>query len=267
MRFADRIAVGQLDELARQDTPAHRLDARAKCVVTLAFLVAVMSFPRHAIAPLMPFLFYPVALIALGRIPPGLILRKLLAAAPFAALVGLFNPMFDRRPVTLWNAWEVAEGWISFASLLLRFGLTVSAALALVACTGMHRLGAAMERLGLPRIFAVQLLFLYRYLFAISDQAATMSRAVELRAGGRSPGLRVYGALLGHLLLRSLDRAERIHRAMMARGFDGVLRVAGPMTFRRADALFCVGSLAFFAAARTWNLAGGLGHLLLGGAP
>jgi len=257
--------VGRLDELARMDTPAHRLDARAKAVVTLAFIGVVMSFPRYDVAALTPFLLYPAALIGAGRIPPRFILRKILLAAPFALFVGMLNPFLDRQPIAAVGPLVITGGWFSFASILLRFVLTVSAALALVACTGMYRLGAGLEQLGVPRVFVSQLLFLYRYLFVVAAEGATMVRAVALRsAGSRSLPLRVYGSLVGHLLLRSMDRAERIHRAMAARGFNGEIRVLRASSFRWTDWAFVIGWLAFFAAARAWNLAEGLGRLVTG---
>jgi cobalt/nickel transport system permease protein len=111
--------------------------------------------------------------------------------------------------------------------------LTVGAALILVACTGMYRLGAGLERLGVPQLFVTQLLFLYRYLFVVADEGSRMVRSVRLRsAGAEGLSLRVYGSLVGHLLLRSMDRAERVHRAMVARGFDGEVRTLEPGRFR-----------------------------------
>jgi len=260
MGVADWIDLGQMDELGRMDTPVHRIDARAKASVTLAFIVVVMSFPRYEVSALMPFLFYPVALVSLGRIPGRHIVRKILVAAPFALAVGAFNPFFDRQPH---GALGVPGGWLSFASILLRFLLTVWAALALVACTGMNRLGAGLGRLGVPRVFVVQLLFLYRYLFVVSDEGGKMLRSVEMRAErGRPLRLRAYGPLLGTLLLRSMDRAERVYRAMAARGFEGEIRELERPSFHFEDTLFVVGWLTFFIAARVWNLADGLGLLL-----
>jgi cobalt/nickel transport system permease protein len=256
--------IGEMDALARMDSPVHRLDARAKALVTIVFIGVVISFPRYALSALTPFLLYPVALVALGRIPVGFLARKILLAAPFALFIGIFNPLLDRTPVTTVGAVAISGGWISFGSIMLRFLLTVGAALALVACTGMNRLGAAMERLGVPRVFVVQLLFLYRYLFLVSDQAGKMKRSAEVRSHGRPLPLRVYGAMIGHLLLRSMDRAERVYRAMVARGFDGEVRILRPSAFGWPEAGFVAGCLLFFVAARLWNLADLLGCLLTG---
>jgi len=244
-----------MDELGRLDSPVHRLDAGAKALVTMAFIVVVMSYDRYAVSALMPLALFPTFMISRGRLPAWNLARKIAVAAPFALLVGLFNPWLDRAPLDV-GPWTIAGGWISLLSILIRFMLTVSAALALVACTGMYRLGGGLERLGVPRIFVTQLLMLYRYLFVVADEGARMMRSVRLRAAdGNALSLPVYGSLVGHLLLRSMDRAERVHRAMRARGFDGEVRTLERPRLGAADALFVVGWLLFFLAARRWNLA------------
>ena len=130
----------------------------------------------------------------------------------------------------------------------------------------MYDLCAGLERLGVPRIFVTQLLFMYRYLFVVVDEGLTMMRAVSLRSTnvGRLR-FRVYGTLVGHLLLRSLDRAERVYRAMVARGFDGTISMPHGNGYRSIDAVFALGWLAFFVVARAYNLADGLGLLLTEG--
>ncbi len=261
------IEVSRMDELGRQDTPVHRLDARVKTVTTLLFIVFVMSFSRDEVSALTPFFLYPVTLMFLGQIPPRSLFRKLLVAAPFAVAVGIFNPLLDHRTVAVIGATPVSGGWFSFASIMLRFVLTVSAALVLVACTGMHRLCAGLERMGVPRVFAVQLLFLYRYLFIIADEGSRMLRSIELRSTGtKKVRFRVYVSLVGHLLLRSMARADRVYRSMLARGFDGQVRVLRPAPLRWADPAFLFGWTAFFVVARTWNLADMLGGLFMKGA-
>lgn len=265
MGTAGWIELGQMDELGRMDTPVHRLDARAKAVVTLAFIATVVSFGRYEVSALTPFLLYPVFLLSWGHIPLRPIVRKLLVAAPFALLIGIFNPLIDRQPAAVVGSWVISGGWLSLASILLRFVLTVGAALALVACTGLYRLGAGLEQLGCPRVFVVQLLFLYRYLFVLVEEGSTVMRGVELRSGGHPVRLAVYGSLVGHLLLRSLGRAERVYRAMVARGFDGEIRMLQQAAFRLRDGVFVCGWLAYCAACRIWNPAEAMGRFLAGG--
>ena len=264
MGLGQWIEVGRMDELGRMDTSMHRIDARIKAITTISFIVIAMSFPRNEVSALMPFLFYPLALITFGRIPLGLILRKILIAAPFALFIGIFNPFFDRQPVVAIGPFVISGGWLSFASIMLRFTLTVGAVLTLVACTGMYRLCAALERIGLPRVFVVQLLLLYRYLFVISEDGARMMRSLELRSYGLGTiHLRVYGSLVGHFLLRSMARAERVYRAMLSRGFCGEITIMQRTALRPMDWAFLIGWTAFFVMARRWNLADCIGGLLI----
>ncbi len=257
--------VGSMDELGRMDSPMHRLDARAKALVTMVFIVVVMSYDRYAVSALTPLALFPAVLLAIARLPLRNVARKVAVAAPFAILVGLFNPWLDREPVLSVGSCVITGGWLSFTSILLRFLLTVSAALILVACTGMYRLGAGLEQLGVPRVFVTQLLMLHRYLFVVADEGARMVRSVRVRAPGAAAlTLRVYGSLVGHLLLRSLDRADRVHRAMVARGFCGEVRTLEPARFRINDVWFVLGWLTFFALARAYNLSGLLGRVWSG---
>lgn len=263
LRFGQYIEVGRMDDLGRMDSPIHRLDARAKILATAAFVLVVMSFPRYEVSGLMPLFAYPFAMIAAGNIPAGYLFKKVAVASPFALFVGMFNPLLDSHPIGMIGPVAVSGGWYSFASIMVRFTLTVSAALALVACTGIHRLCAGLERLGLPSPFVVQLLFLYRYFFVIGDEGLRMLRAVEMRSAGPRPlKFQTYGLLIGHLLVRSMDRAQRIYRSMVSRGFDGEVRLLRHEAPGWKDLAFACGWTGLFACARTWDLADLVGRWL-----
>ncbi len=256
--------IGALDSLAAQDTPVHRLDPRAKLIATMAFVVTAVSFPKREVAELMPLFLFPVALLAVGRVPFGLIGRYLLMASPFAVMVGIFNPLLDREVVAHWGGLAVTGGWLSFLSILLRFALTVGAALTLLACTGYVGVCAGMGRLGAPRALVTQFLLLYRYIFVLADEGARTVRAHALRSdSGRPATVRVWGSMAGHLLLRAHDRGLRVHSAMLARGFDGSIQPLRCLRWAWADTAFLVGSLAFFALVRFGHLSELLGRCAL----
>jgi len=258
--------LGHTDRLANQDTPIHQLDPRAKLLVTLFFSVTVVSFGKYAVAAMVPLALYPLVVLARGRIPPGYILRKVLVVSPFAVLLGLANPFLDREAVVSFFGLPIAGGWVSFGSILLRFLLTVSAALLLVAVTGFYRLCAGMSQLGVPQVVVVQFLFLYRFLFVLVAETQRLVRARSLRAvGGSGQGFSTYGPMVGHLALRTLARAQRIYQAMCCRGFDGQFRGAGNGHWGRQETLFLLGWSIYFALIRWQNLPRLVGQLILGG--
>jgi cobalt/nickel transport system permease protein len=257
--------IGTMDAISRQDTFVHRLDPRIKVITTLVFIVCVVSFGKHDISALLPFLVYPLFLVALGDVPLAYLLRKVMLAAPFAILIGIFNPLLDREVLLHVGPVGISGGWISFFSILLRFTMTVGVALILVATTGYHAVCMALEKMGVPQVFVVQLLFLHRYLFVLVGEASRMVRARSLRSfQGKGSSMRVFGSMAGHLLLRTMDRAQRIHQAMLCRGFDGNLRPFHPLKVRAWEVLFLLGWAAFFVLMRFYNVPLFLGTLMRG---
>jgi len=88
---ASALDIRYLDIISSRDTSIHRLDPRAKLLATAAYIVAVASFDRYTVTGLVPFVIYPVVLVALGDVPVAYLLRKVMLAAPFAFFIGIFS--------------------------------------------------------------------------------------------------------------------------------------------------------------------------------
>lgn len=253
-----------MDLLSYQDTPVHRLDPRVKLIVTLCFLVTVISFGRYEISMLLPFALYPVYLMASANLPVAYFMKKVLYVSPFALMIGIFNPLFDDRIIMTVSGIGISGGWVSFLSIMIRFALTVSTVLALIGCTGFNNICYAMNRLGAPKVFSVQLLFLYRYIFVLAEETARIVRARNLRSfNGRGKGIRVYGTIAGNLLLRTINRAQRIHHAMVCRGFDGEIRILKAQKPGARDYIFFFSWIALFIIFRNVNIPVFTGNLVL----
>lgn len=253
-----------LERLALEDTAIHRLDPRAKLLTTLVFIVCVVSFGKYEISALVPFAVFPAVLAVIGNLPLRPLLKRLLLLIPFPLMVGLFNPLIDREIIVQLGPLAISGGWVSFASLFLRSLLTLSAALVLVSFTGFPAVCAALERFGIPRVFVVQLLFLHRYLFVLAEEGGRMGRAREFRSfGKKGMGMRATASLLGNLLLRTWDRAGRIHHAMLCRGFRGEFPVRRGYVFGLRELLFTCGWSAIFIMLRMVNLSRMVGELVM----
>jgi cobalt/nickel transport system permease protein len=254
--------LGALDQLSRGNTSVHRIDPRVKVVVTLVYLVCVVSFHRYDVLGLIPFVFFPVVLASAADLPMRLLGKRLLQAAPFAVMVGAFNPWFDQAVLGQVGSLTITGGWVSYLSIILRFLLTTSAALVLIATTSMNDVCLAIQRMGVPDVLANQLLFLYRYIFVLAEEVLRLGRARSLRSfDGKGMGWRVYSQILGSLLLRTLARATRIYEAMLSRGFTGTLHTMHHLKLRRSDLFFAAGWCVAFLLFRFYNvllLVGGL---------
>jgi cobalt/nickel transport system permease protein len=106
------------------------------------------------------------------------------------------------------------------AGFLVKAYLSAVAVLVVTGTTPLPDVMRGLEGLRTPRFLVLVAQFVYRYLFVISEQAQHMRAAAASRGGGRWTWRAAAGAL-SVLFARSYARAEGIHRAMLARGFDG----------------------------------------------
>lgn len=210
---------GSLEGTARGEGPLHRLDARVKLVAAVAFVVAVAVVPLGAWRALGGLaLVLAVLIILSGASPLRLITRWL----GFLLLVGFLAALTAGGRAT-------AEGmsWgMVVLNLLVKNSLAFLMMMVLSEVTPWNKLLGGMRRLGAPTVLIATLSFMQRYIFVLGDELARMLTARRARSfrGRGGPGFAMLSSLVGVLLLRALEREERVHAAMTARGWDGTMR-------------------------------------------
>jgi cobalt/nickel transport system permease protein len=240
-----------LEQLAAGDSCIHRLHPLAKLLVTGCCLLCVASLGRYSFFALAPYVFYPAVVLALAEVPFGMVARRAAAVLPFCLFAGISNLIFDRAIVWRWGALALSGGALSLLTILLRAFLCAAAVLLPAAVTPLADLTGELRRLRVPWVLVTLLEMVYRYIGVLLEQAADMRAAYLLRRGAaqRIP-LRDAGVLIGQLLLRSYDRANRIYSAMLCRGY----RMQAPGTarrrFRAADWIYLIGCCGLMLAAR-----------------
>lgn len=231
--------------------------------VTLAYLVAMLSVPVAALAMLLWFALYPIIMAAVVGENFSQIFLKSLIALPFSLLIGLFNPIFQTQEAFSVGGVSVSLGWVTFISINLRAVLSVQALLILIGSAGFTGMCRELERIGVPSFLTTQLLMVYRYLTVLLQESLNMTRARRARGYGRKHlSLKMWGAFCGQLFLRTMNRADAIHRAMLARGFTGAMPryAVRRQRWRVADTVTLVLSVAIFALMRFFDIS----HLVFG---
>ncbi len=253
-----------LEDLANGNTPVHRLNPFIKFIITGIYLVLVISFAPNQVSGLIPYVFYPILMMAFGEIPAKPLIGRLLAALPFSLFAGLSNVIFNRTEVFQYGSLVITEGMISFLSILIKTTLTVMAVLILIATTSMKDLIYVMVRLHCPSIFVLQITMTFRYLEVLLEEASVMYHAYLLRAP-KEKGIRLAhtGPFLGQLLLRSFDRAERIYHAMRCRGFEGGIRFSRQGKVSPGSRIFLVVTAALLITMRFINISELIGKLFV----
>jgi cobalt/nickel transport system permease protein len=199
-------------------SPVHRLDARVKLVFTLAFVIAVVATPigQWRILGILGLLLALVVGIS-GAEVRALLLRW----AGFALVVGFLAVM-----VAPGLPARAKHGLVAvFLSIVVKNSLAFLMMLVLATVSSWLDLLQAMRRLGVPRVLVATLQFMERYVHLLGEELARMAQARAARTFQRGSLLswRLLTGMLGLLLLRSFERAERVHSAMLARGWDGTI--------------------------------------------
>ena len=256
--------LGHMDELAMQNSPIHRLNAGAKLLSTVVYILIVMSFDKYDLSGLVPMLIWPVLLFQISGIPVSTCFYKLRIVLPLVMAVGLFNPFFDREIMLTIGNIGISGGVISMLTLMLKGVLCLMASFLLVSTTPFDSICAALRRIHCPSILVTLLLLTYRYVGVMTEELAVMTDAYHLRAPGQK-GIHVsaWGSFLGQLLLRSMDRAQELYSSMLLRGYHHHFHYAPSVPFGAKDAAYTILSCVFFVVLRYCNIAELIGGLFV----
>jgi cobalt/nickel transport system permease protein len=233
---------------ATVETALHRAPAECKVLATVVFVLAVALVPRGPV--LWPYAVDAalLAIVAAAALtPPRLLAGRLAMEAPFVLFVVLL-PLVSGR----------AGLWLALG-ILCKATLAVLATGVLAWTTPAPDILRGAERLGAPRQLTAIAGFALRYLQLLLDELRRMrlaraQRGDEARWLWQAQGL---GRTLGALAVRTFERGERVHAAMLARGYDGrlpALELAprAPAVAWPAALLAPVAAVVVLAAARGW---------------
>jgi len=242
-----------LDKLAYQDSAVHRLDARVKLLAALIFTIMVIALPPTAITILACYMVGPFAYLIIAGIRIKFALKHILIVSPFIAVLALSCIFYDKTitPVNFGPfTWQTTNGTVRCFTITGKFVVTMLALIGLVSTTRFPDLLSAMEKFYVPRILITQLSFLYRYIFLLIEKAQCILRARSARKLRRlafTAELKTASAMIGSLLISSINSAENVSLAMRARGFDGTFRTMTKKAISKNDIVFCLFIFAYFS--------------------
>jgi cobalt/nickel transport system permease protein len=202
----------------------HRLDPRLKLAAALAWslLAALARTSPAALFALAGALVFA----GLGRLDPGPALRRLASVNVCLVFIWLFLPFsVPGRPVLTLGPFTATGPGLSLTLLItLKVNAAALGALALIGTSSVTQLAAAARSLGAPEKLTAVFLLTLRYFHVLKLEYLRLRQAMKVRAfrsGLNLHTLRTYANPVGILLVRGVDRAARVHAAMLCRGYAG----------------------------------------------
>jgi cobalt/nickel transport system permease protein len=239
-----------LESFQNIQSPIHKVHARVKIILTLAFILALNLLPQNAWPGFILFFSLTISAGLLANVEPARLLKRSLVAIPFV-LSALPLVFWGPAPHVHWHIFNMLSITVSptgverCMSIVIKAWLSVFAAVILTATTDSQSLITGFRQLRVPAILISIVELMWRYLFVMVDEVMRLIRARNSRNTvvnhGHHAGGSVFwragvtGNMAGSLFLRSIERSERVYSAMLSRGYNGEPFSEPGVEFSRRD--------------------------------
>ncbi|TDC52695.1 cobalt ECF transporter T component CbiQ [Actinomadura sp. KC345] len=208
-------------------SPVHRLPPQTKIVAVLAFVLLVVATPRERMWAFGGYALLLAAVALIARVPFRTVARRTVIEVPFVAFALLIPFVAEGERIGVLGV-QVSQGGLWDAwNILAKATLGVVASILLAATTEPRLLLLGIERLRMPPLLTQIAAFMLRYADVVTAELGRMrvARASRGFAARDVRATRVLARSIGALFLRSYERGERVHLAMLSRGYDGRMPV------------------------------------------
>lgn len=194
-----------IDKYSSLSSPVHKIDTKIKLVsfLTIAIFISLFGVSSKVLILLLTFLIF---ISQLAKIPILFLLSRIFVIFPFVFLISVSYLINKQSFSDVLNV--VLKSYAIILSLLI-----------LIQTTKFSDLLDTLKSFKFPKFLVLLLSFIYRYFFVLTDEVEKMSFAVKLRQQEKL-SIKTLINLFGFLLIRSYNRAEKINKAMILRGWD-----------------------------------------------
>ncbi|MEN9692628.1 MAG: cobalt transporter component CbiQ [Actinomycetota bacterium] len=204
-------------------TYIHDLPPHLKLVAAFSFLLIAVLTPASNYPSFAGYFAIVFALIIAAKLPIGTALKRMVVEIPFV-IFAVLMPFLGKGPFIEIAGLTVSEpGLNAGISVLLKSTLGVLISILISSTTNVRDILHGLAHLKVPALLINIATFMLRYSAVITDELHRMKTARESR-GFIAKGPRdwkIVAQVAGALFIRSYERGERVHLAMLSRGFNG----------------------------------------------
>ncbi|MBW4578894.1 MAG: cobalt ECF transporter T component CbiQ [Tildeniella nuda ZEHNDER 1965/U140] len=220
------IGAFHLDVDSQQDSPWHKLVPKTRVLCTLLLLFAIALTPNGRWWTWAIYMVGVGTIVLLSRATLSVLFKRVAVESVFISVV-LLGTLFRGGGVVLWHwGWLqiTTEGLWVLGSVATKALLSLLVANLLVLTTSVPELLHALTVLRMPPLLVAILASMYRYVAVLVGEFQSMQRAALSRnlMGNQRWQRLVIGNMFGSLFIRTLERGERVHQAMLSRGYEGL---------------------------------------------
>lgn len=227
----------------------HDLPAHIKILSGLLFIVAAVATPISNWLAYLGFFALILTAIKMAQLPFKTVALRSLIEIPFV-LFAFLMPFFGTgATIEVLGITLYENGILAGLGIIAKGTLGILTAILLSSTTTAREILRGLERLRVPTLIIQIATFMLRYTNVVNDEMERM-RIARASRGFEATGVKhwkILGQSAGALFIRSYERGERVHLAMVSRGYQGLMPQIEAQSTTRQDLLLGF-SLPTFAA-------------------
>lgn len=234
------------EEFSQGHSLLHKRDARVKIIVSFAFIAVVATTQSFTTA--ITSLIFALLLVVTAKLSISKVARRLLLVNSFTFFLWFILPLTYGGNTTVLLGVPLSIAGLKLAFLItLKTNAIILSILALLSTSTIAAIGYSLQSLGVPNRLSFLILFSYRNINVMYTEYKKLLCAAKMRNFTPKTNMhtyKTYSHLFAMTLVKSWNRGERIHEAMVLRGFDGKFHTLEQPVMLKNDHLFlCINFL------------------------
>lgn len=221
-RIEDAIyQVHLMDNKTNNNTFLNQVHPLVKLLITVIYIVLLTSINKYNLTTTLAMSIYLIIVSIIGDLSIKNCIKRLKPVLLLLIVIGIANPILDRVVITYIGIIPITTGMVSMLTLVLKGIFAIISSYFLIVTTGIENICYALKKMHIPNILITVFMLIYRYIIVFLKEVQRIWIAYSLRAPKqRGVNFKVWGSMIGSLMIRSIDKAQIVYESMELRGFS-----------------------------------------------
>lgn len=213
--------IHSIDNEANNNSFLTKLHPLVKLLITVTYIVLLTSIYKYNLSITLGMSVYLIIVSIIGDLSIKRCIKRLKIVFLLLVVIGIANPILDRNVITYIGIIPITTGMISMITLILKGFFAIISSYFLIATTSIENICYALKMIHTPNILITVFMLIYRYMILFLKEVEKIWTAYSMRAPNQK-GIhyKVWGSMIGSLMIRSIDRAQIVYESMELRGFN-----------------------------------------------
>lgn len=237
-----------IDNIANNNRYLNKIHPLVKLLIAILYILLLTSINKYDLTRTLTMGIYLIIVSIIGDLSIRNCIKRLKIVLLLLLIIGIANPILDRNIIAYIGKIPITTGMISAVTLILKGAFAMISSYFLIITTGVENICYALKKIHIPNILITVFMLIYRYTIVFLKEVEKIWTAYSLRAPEqKGVNFKVWGSMIGNLMIRSIDKAQIVYESMELRGFTpDTFFVKEQKTDRTSIIYFITGILLLF---------------------